>query len=152
MTRTAAAVLTLVAALAVGCKQEPTIVIRYEARDLGSGGDRPHASDAAARDLAPSEAAAKDLAPSAPFAPSAAAPTPGKECKVAADCVVEPVDCCDCANGGKQHAIAMRTAAAARRARKGRCKDVLCTMMLSTDPSCGARAGCLEGRCVLVKK
>ncbi|MCA1665611.1 MAG: hypothetical protein LC659_15310, partial [Myxococcales bacterium] len=71
------------------------------------------------------------------------------ECKVAADCVIEPVDCCDCANGGKQHAIAKKAAAAAKAARAGRCKGKMCTMMLSTDPSCGQRAQCVEGACVM---
>ena len=60
-----------------------------------------------------------------------------RECKAAADCVVEPLDCCDCANGGKQHAIAKKTAAAAKSAHAAKCKAQMCTMMLSTDPSCG---------------
>ncbi len=72
------------------------------------------------------------------------------ECKRAADCVVEPADCCDCANGGKQHAITRARAAASRAARAKRCRDVMCTMMYSTDPSCGKRAGCVDHRCVLI--
>ena len=122
----------------VGCREEPTIVIKFEPNDL-AGAVKP-------ADLA--------TAPKPPVADMAVAVVEKKkggkpECKVAADCVVEPLDCCDCANGGKQHAIAKKAAAAAKAARTERCKTAMCTMMLSTDPSCGQRADCVDGACVM---
>lgn len=128
----------VLAFLAVGCREEPTIVIKFEPNDL-AGRAKP-----------------ADLAAAPPAADMAAVTVEKKkgkaaaECKVAADCVVEPLDCCDCANGGKQHAIAKKAAAAAKAARAERCKTTMCTMMLSTDPSCGQRAGCVDGQCVMV--
>ncbi len=141
---TRAVTLGLLAALAistVGCREEPTIVIKFEPNDL-AGAARP-------ADMSSPAAKPADLAT------VAAAPVEKKkgkapECKVAADCVVEPLDCCDCANGGKQHAIAKKAAAAAKAARAERCKTKMCTMMLSTDPSCGQRADCVDGQCVMV--
>ncbi len=135
MIRATVVALTLLAL--AGCHEEPTIVIKFEPNDMGG---RPPAVDLA---KAPAPA---DLA-------VAAKKEKGKpECKVAADCVVEPSDCCDCANGGKQHAIPKKQAAASKAARAERCKNTVCTMMLSTDPSCGQRAACVDGACVLVKK
>jgi hypothetical protein len=125
----------------VGCREEPTIVIKFEPNDM-AGAAKP-------RDMVVAAAAAQpaDLA----VAALTAEKKKGKaaECKVAADCVVEPLDCCDCANGGKQHAIAKKGAAAAKAARAERCKAQVCTMMLSTDPSCGQRAECVDGACVM---
>ena len=140
MTRAASLpLLALVLAfLTVGCREEPTIVIKFEPNDL-AGRAKP-----------------ADLATAPPVADMAAATVEKKkgksaaECKVAADCVVEPLDCCDCANGGKQHAIAKTAAAASKAARAERCKTTMCTMMLSTDPSCGQRADCVDGQCVMV--
>ncbi len=139
MTR-AASLLVLLATLVAGCRQEPTIVIKFEPNDL-AGAARPADMSTAAKpaDLAVAATAEKKKSK-----------TP--ECKVAADCVIEPLDCCDCANGGKQHAIAKKQAAASKAARAERCKSTVCTMMLSTDPSCGQRAACVDGACVLVKK
>src|SRR5262245_31407577 len=96
MTRATVAVLALSAALgtlvlgAAGCREEPTIVIKFEPTDLG--GKPPEMAKRPA-----------DLAQSAPdLAVAQKEPPPGKkkarECKVTADCVVEPLDCCDCAN------------------------------------------------------
>ena len=125
----------------VGCREEPTIVIKFEPNDMAKVARPADMTVAAAAKPA-------DLA-------VAAAPTAEKkkgkaaECKVAADCVLEPLDCCDCANGGKQHAIAKKAAAAAKAARAERCKAQMCTMMLSTDPSCGQRADCVDGACVM---
>jgi hypothetical protein len=75
-----------------------------------------------------------------------------RECKAAADCIVEPEDCCDCANGGRQHAIPKAQQAASKAARAKRCKGVMCTLMLSLDPTCGKRPDCVEGQCVMVDK
>jgi hypothetical protein len=132
----------------LGCREEPAIVIKFEPNDLAQA---PKAATTvtdgglAAAKPAPADAAAKP-----------AEPTPAKkgpaECKTAADCVVEPAECCDCANGGKQHAIPKAHAAASKAERKKRCKDTMCTMMLSTDPTCGQRADCVAGSCVMAAK
>lgn len=127
-------------ALFAACHEEPTIVIKFEPNDM---------SGAKSADLAPRSVAA-DLAMAPPTSGKPVAKT--AECKVAADCVVEPIDCCDCANGGKQHAVSKKVAAAGKSARAEKCKTAVCTMMLSTDPSCGQRADCVKGACVMVKK
>jgi hypothetical protein len=126
----------------VACRDEPTIVIKFEPSDLAAA--RPSSVDAA-----PTAKAPADLG-------SAAAPDAGakkaSECKTAADCVVEPAECCDCANGGKQHAIPKARAQASKAARAKKCAGVMCTMMLSTDPTCGQRADCVSGACVMATK
>ena len=123
----------------VGCREEPTIVIKFEPNDMTG-----HAVAAKPSDLATAPKPA-DMATAVAEKKKGGKP----ECKVAADCVVEPLECCDCANGGKQHAIAKKAAAAAKAARAEKCKAKMCTMMLSTDPSCGQRAACVEGQCVM---
>ncbi|HEY2742967.1 MAG TPA: hypothetical protein VGL86_00030 [Polyangia bacterium] len=125
---------------AIGCREEPTIVIKFEPNDMTG------TTVAAKTDLATAPAPA-DLAVAETKKKSHA-----HECKAAADCVVEPLECCDCANGGKQHAIAKKAAAAAKSAHAAKCKTAMCTMMLSTDPSCGMRADCVDGACVMVAK
>ncbi len=74
-----------------------------------------------------------------------------RPCKLDADCVIVPDGCCGCANGGKQRGAAKKDEAALRAAQRTACKDVMCTMMVSTDPSCGKRATCLAGsaRCAM---
>ena len=142
MTR-AVIVLSLLSCMVVACREEPTIVIKFEPNDM-VGSVKPRDMTVAAAPATPA-----DLAVATPTS----AKKKGKaavECKVAADCVVEPLDCCDCANGGKQHAIAKKAAAAAKAARAEHCKAQVCTMMLSTDPSCGQRADCVDGACVMV--
>lgn len=141
-----------VLALGVGCKQEPTIVIKFEPNDM-TGKAAATARDLGAR--AADLATAPDLAVEKKAAAGKAGHKGEKaavECKAASDCVVEPADCCDCANGGKQHAIPKAQAAASKAARAERCKNTVCTMMLSTDPTCGQRADCVDGKCVMVKK
>src|SRR5690242_5299495 len=104
----AVAVLLFVVPFALGgCKEEPTIVIKFEPNDLSG----PKAVDLSTRTTMATAAA--------PDGGSAVVDEgkgkPGKgaaECRVAADCVVEPVDCCNCNNGGRQHAIAKAKAAA----------------------------------------
>lgn len=162
MTRSPVAAVALVVAsvaatalLVSGCKQEPTIVIKFEPNDMTGG--KGAAADLASRAPADLGGRAADLAASKAAAGKAAGAQAGgkragAECRVAADCAVEPLDCCDCANGGKQHAIPKKLAAAAQAARQARCKNTVCTMMLSTDPSCGQRADCVDGKCVMVKK
>jgi hypothetical protein len=128
-----------------GCREEnePTIVIKFEPNDMAAGpAARPHDGGA----LALVDAGKPALAPATKSAAHAT------ECKQSADCVVEPDDCCDCANGGRQHAIPKTKAMAAKAAREKRCKGQMCTMMLSTDPTCGKRAECVAGACVLADK
>ena len=103
-----------------GCKEDPAIVIRFDAPDLaGSAGLRLDA---------------------------AVAPRPGApDCEKDVDCGMEVDGCCDCANGGKQRAVSKKHPAVAPHAP---C-DSLCTMMISTDPSCSKRPVCVGGSCVL---
>jgi hypothetical protein len=124
-----------------GCHEEPTIVIRFEPSD----------ADVKLQVLRPTPSPSPTPTPSP--SPGATASKPGKkECKVAADCAVMPEDCCDCANGGRQHAIAKVKVAAAKASREAHCKHAMCTMMISTDPTCGMRADCVAGQCTMVKK
>ncbi|HXU71326.1 MAG TPA: hypothetical protein VN947_18465 [Polyangia bacterium] len=126
-----------------GCREEPTIVIKFEPNDLSGATVTARPADMA---TAPKPAPA-DMTVVAKKKKGAA-----PECKVAADCVVEPIECCDCANGGKQEAVTKKAAAASKKARAEQCKTKMCTMMLSTDPTCGMRADCVEGACTLVPK
>ncbi|MGZ3428552.1 MAG: hypothetical protein ACXVCV_17990 [Polyangia bacterium] len=127
----------------VGCREEPTIVIKFEPNDLAGAAKVADMSSVVTK---PADLAVATIEKKAPPEKKKGAPA---ECKVAADCVLEPTDCCDCANGGKQHAIAKKLAAASKAARAEKCKKQMCTMMLSTDPSCGQRADCVDGQCVM---
>ena len=127
----------------LGCREEPSIVIKFEPNDLSGGAVAAKPADMA---TAPKPPAPADMAVAAKKKSGA------PECKVAADCVVEPVECCDCANGGKQEAVSKKAAAASKKARADKCKAAMCTMMLSTDPTCGMRADCVDGACTLVPK
>jgi hypothetical protein len=133
--KTSAVILMMGLVVVCACHEEPTIVIKFEPSDL---------------------AVAASPAPLVRASPSPSPSPRGiglvRECKKTADCVVEPEDCCDCANGGKLHAIAKAQATASKAARAKRCRGVMCTMMLSLDPTCGKRADCVEGACVLVDK
>ena len=122
--------LLLALGIGAGCRKEPTIVIRFEPSDLGQ--------PAAAHTVAVPSVAVPGAAPRAVLG-----------CQTADDCGVVPVDCCDCAQGGKQEALSKKGIAAAQSARQARCKDMMCTMALSTDPSCTRKAACVEGKCVL---
>jgi hypothetical protein len=122
-----------------GCHEEPTIVIRFEPSD----------ADVKPPRSAPTPTPSPSPSPSLTGPPSK---TAKKECKTAADCVVVPEDCCDCANGGRQQAIPKAKQAAAKASRAAHCKHTMCTMMISTDPSCGMRAECVAGQCQMVKK
>jgi hypothetical protein len=161
--------------LLCGCQREPTIVVRFEPNDLAGATAAPPAPAAEKPAVAaekpavaadkPAVAADKPAAKPAPVTdkPAAAADKPAPmtdkpavaadkgaaACKSAADCAVAPVDCCDCSQGGKQHAVARRAAAALAAARKARCKDTMCPMVLSNDPSCAEGPACEKGECVL---
>ena len=129
--------------LGIGCHEEPPIVIKFEPQD------------AAAKPATVSDAAAKPAATDAAVAKVEAPPPKKKgppECKTAADCEVVPVECCDCANGGKQQAVTHKMAKQLTADRPKRCKNIMCTMMVSTDPTCGKRSDCVDGQCAMVEK
>jgi len=140
--------------LGIGCHEEPPIVIKFEP------------ADAAAKAVTPAPVAVADAAAvAAPVekrdAGAATAEKPGPkgktkptapECKVAADCEVAPVECCSCANGGKQKAVTHKVAAQLEKERPNRCKGIMCTMMVSTDPTCGKRPDCVDGQCTMIDK
>jgi hypothetical protein len=83
---------------------------------------------------------------------SAAAPPPASQppaplteladsCTTADDC--DLVDaCCGCNAGGKRIAIRKDAVAGFLATRDQRCADVVCTQMISTDPTCDAEAIC----------
>ena len=123
----------------VGCQREPTIVVRFEPTDLGK-------RDAATR---PPDLAVRDAQVDA--AVVVASKSKKSECQNAADCALVPEDCCDCASGGKQRAVPKAQVASLKAQRAKKCKQAMCTMMMSTDPSCAKRAGCISGACQLVK-
>ena len=130
------------AAALSGCRDEPTIVIKFEPNDM-TGAKKPADLGARAADLA----SAPDLAPAA---------TAGKpaviECKTVADCAVEPNDCCACTSGGAQHVVAKKKLAALEAARKKGCANTMCPMFVSHDPTCAEEAACVAGECKLVPK
>lgn len=115
----------------LACREEPTIVIKFEPRDLS----------------APPKPA--DLSP--PASPDLATPPKGDECKTADDCVLERVDCCDCSSGGAQQAVPKTKVKALRAQLKAKCKDMVCAAVVSDHPSCASTADCVNGRCVLRK-
>jgi hypothetical protein len=130
-----------------GCREEPTIVIKFEPNDLsGAGGAK-----AATRDL--STVAVADLgtaaAPAKADKPGAPAKGGVAECKTAADCTLIPVECCGCNNGGGQQAVSKAKQHAAQAAQKSRCAKTMCPMMMSHDPSCAQLAACIGGTCTL---
>lgn len=126
-----------------GCHEEPTIVIRFEPTDADV---KPSPS--------PSIRVVASPSPTPTPMPAHVPPVKHakKECKVDADCAVVPEDCCDCANGGRQQAIPKKQVAAHQTERGKRCGKVMCTMMFSTDPTCGMRAACVAGQCTMLKK
>jgi kynurenine formamidase len=102
------------------------------------------AGGAPCRVIATVAAPSHPAAPATPGGPSAAA---GAQCRSDADCVMLPADCCGCSAGGKLHAVP-RTEQAGELLRYERCrKTVLCPQVMSTDPSCHAKARCVSGQC-----
>jgi hypothetical protein len=130
--------LCLVVSGIAACQREPAIVIRFEPADL-AGKDLAKPHDLAPRDLSSRDAAVAE----------AKKETAKTACKVDADCVLFTDDCCDCANGGKQHAIAKNDVAAHRAKREASCKDVMCSMMVANDPTCAKRPACVAGACAM---
>jgi hypothetical protein len=81
-----------------------------------------------------------------PAVPGGAAPETG--CADDRGCALVDATCCDCNHGGKR--IALQTARAGAYTQRD-CSAVMCTQMMSNDPSClaDARARCEGGRCVV---
>ena len=123
-----------------GCQKEPTVTVRFEPTPVG-GAVRAEKGDLALtttneEDI---EAGALKRSPGPAFK---------DECKENSDCVLQPVDCCDCSSGGKQHAVPKKSAMSAA-VREKKCKEIKCAMFMSNDPSCSKRASCFAGHCVL---
>jgi hypothetical protein len=123
----------LVLLCVAGCHKEPTIVIRFEPKDMTGAAPGPG-------EHAQAGAAAKP-----PSTPEAA----GDACANDRDCTTEPVEsCCDCKSGGQLRAVSVARHAARP---KATCKDVVCAQVMSVDPSCAKVAACVAGRCALVE-
>jgi hypothetical protein len=115
----------------LGCREEPTIVITFAPQDLA--GVKP-------ADLGHPP----DLARTPDMAHAVAA----DPCKKDVDCVMVPDGCCSCTQGGKMIAVAKANA----KAHSGNCDGIMCPQVMSNDPSCAAKASCIEGKCVGVAK
>jgi hypothetical protein len=130
-------------AIVVGaCKQEPTIVIKFEPNDLSGPAGLAGKSTAAPA----TDGGGGGVVHAAPPAKPADA-----ECKTAADCAAVDEDCCNCSSGGKRVVMAVQKALAHSTALAKRCKGTVCTAMMSNDPSCTKVADCVEGKCALVE-
>jgi hypothetical protein len=122
-----------------GCKEEPTIVIKFEPNDMTGAAAKTTAATAALGEDGGVAVVAK-TAPAPHFIP---------ECKEAADCAVVPKGCCGCNNGGAQEAVAKAKQFAQQAAMKSRCAKTMCPMMMSQDASCAQTVACVESHCVL---
>lgn len=129
--------LALSAVALSGCREEPTIVIKFEPNDMTGVKKADMVSVA-------------DLASAPDLAPAATGKSAAAECKTAADCVVEPNECCSCNSGGAQHAIAKKKFAESEGKRIKGCGHRMCPMFVSHDPSCAEVASCVAGVCQLV--
>jgi hypothetical protein len=135
--------LGVAAALAVGgCKQEPTIVIHFQATDLasagvaGDGGAKP-GPRAAVRP----RSAADEMAPS---------PEDEGPCTADGDCATVKADCCGCTSGGAMRPILRSRVARVESVLARRCAETMCGQLMSSHESCRKRVACRSGRCVLV--
>jgi hypothetical protein len=71
-------------------------------------------------------------------------------CKVDADCALVVDGCCGCSSGGKQRAVLTRARPSYEKRRKTMCRQIMCTALMSEDPSCVAgHAVCKDGGCTL---
>jgi hypothetical protein len=123
--------------LCAACREEPTIVIRFEPIDMAGVASR--------RDMA---AKAVVVDAGAPVLQQLAA-TGKPECKKADDCAAVPEECCTCAQGGKLRAVPK--AAAAKIASDCKKAQMMCAQVMSSDPSCTMKPACVAGRCTLQK-
>jgi hypothetical protein len=139
--RLTSSILALSFALAVaGCEREPAIVVRFDTLDLaGPDAGKPNDASAPAK-LANDDAGAVHDAGKRALGPA---------CKVEAECTLIVDGCCDCANGGKLAPALKREETKLNLAHRAACKDAMCTMMVSTDKSCGSRPACVDGHCAL---
>jgi hypothetical protein len=78
-----------------------------------------------------------------------AKPAAAAECETDSDCVLITDGCCGCNEGGKQKAVPKRDSEKLEKKRKSSCKQTMCTMVISQDASCSARAVCKERTCAL---
>lgn len=134
----------LMAVLCVACEREPAIVVRFDSVDQGVVQAR--------RDLAsPPVIADAAVSRDASIPPDLAASGKSKAngCANTSDCVLVEDGCCSCANGGRLKAVLKRDEPRLAAARKKACAETVCTMMVSTDPSCGQRVDCVAGECVM---
>ena len=116
------------------CQHEPAIVIRFEPID--AAGQSPRLDL-----IAPSKP--RDLGS---VAATTKVPT---ICKKDAECIVEPIGCCECSAMGTQRAVhkADRQTEADRFKQCG--ETQMCPQAMSEDASCKQKAVCLKGRCAL---
>src|SRR5229473_1300666 len=90
--------------LASACREEPTTTLHFQVTQPAAEKVRLAVmADAATPARAKPEPEARRASPAPAEKPRTGAGAGTRECKIAADCVVEPADCCNCANGGKQH-------------------------------------------------
>jgi len=77
-----------------------------------------------------------------PKPPDTASPgEPGDSCTTAEDCALVDA-CCGCNAGGKKIAIRKDAVASFDSTREKRCGEIVCSQMISQDPSCDAEAIC----------
>jgi hypothetical protein len=77
------------------------------------------------------------------------APANSADCRTDEDCVLVPDECCDCSQGGKQHAIPKKQKDSYEKDRHKRCATTQCMEMMSQDPSCTQHPICGAGICEL---
>ena len=72
---------------------------------------------------------------------------PDVQCKKDQDCVAVPDDCCSCAQGGRMRALPRKEKASYDTGRKKECQGIMCTEVMSQDPSCSQTPVCEAGVC-----
>jgi hypothetical protein len=69
------------------------------------------------------------------------------QCKKDQDCVAVPDDCCSCTSGGRLRALPRREKSSYDKGRKKECEGIMCTEVMSQDPSCSQTPVCDAGVC-----
>jgi|SRR5580704_2414259 hypothetical protein len=69
------------------------------------------------------------------------------ECSTDDDCTEITQGCCSCREGGKNMAIGKKSAKKYERLQN--CQDIMCAQVISNDETCGQKAHCIEGQCLL---
>jgi len=69
------------------------------------------------------------------------------QCKKDQDCVAVPDDCCPCTQGGRMRALPRKEKASYEKGRKKECQGIMCTEVMSQDPSCSQTPVCDAGVC-----